>query len=250
MTDNPVVSPSAPALLPPNPVADDVHLKPFSRIVYRTCKSIGQAIWFLSFRTGVINAKVLQTPGGYQIACTHLSHLEPFLLGIFHPRTVDWITRIEFYRHGVSVWFLRRFGCIPIRRQGVAASAVRTAIDRLKQDRVVAIAPEGGVAIGPNSVCRGGRIKRGVCLIAARSGKPVIPCVILGTHKLQSVGPYLPFRRGRIYLAFGEPIHPPMNSQASPRENREAMAAQLEAAFVALYQRLLEQFELDDHSIP
>jgi 1-acyl-sn-glycerol-3-phosphate acyltransferase len=210
---------------------------------------LGRIIWALSFRTGVINREVLDTPGGYQIACTHLSHLEPFLLGIYSRRPVDWLTRIEFYNYGWTTWFLQRFGAIPVRRQGVSASAIREAIHRLNQNRVIAIAPEGGVANGTRSVCRGGKIKRGVCLIACRSGKPVIPCVILGSHKLQSVWPYLPFRWGRLYLAFGNPIFAPGDA-GSPRQAREVLAGEIEQSFVDLYRQLLDTFKLDDRSIP
>ena len=235
--------------LPPNPTGIHLYRSRFSRLVRYGCWLLGRTIWALSFRTGVINGQVLDTPGGYQIACTHLSHLEPFLLGLFCSRQVDWLTRIEFYNRRWSTWFLQRFGAIPVRRQGVAASAIREAINRLNQNRVIAIAPEGGVAIGKQSVCRGGRIKRGVCLIASRSGKPVIPCVILGSHKLQSVRPYLPFRRGRLYFAFGDPLVAPTNA-ASPKQAREWMAEKIEQQFVALYQQLLDTFKLDDRSIP
>jgi 1-acyl-sn-glycerol-3-phosphate acyltransferase len=236
-------------ILPPNPGGEDVYLTRFSRLVRNLCWLQGKIIWLLSFRTGVINAEALNTPGGYQIACTHISHLEPFLIGIYSRRPLDWLTRIEFYSNPISTWFLQRFGAIPVRRQGCSASAIRTAIKRINAGRVVAIAPEGGVAIGKDSVCRGGPIKRGACLIACKTGKPVIPCVILGSHKLQSVKPYLPFRWGRLYLAFGEPLYPPTNIE-SPKRAREIMATQLQQQFVNLYQQLLEKFSIDDRQIP
>jgi 1-acyl-sn-glycerol-3-phosphate acyltransferase len=235
--------------LPRNPEGIHWYQTRFSRCVRYCSWGLGRIIWALSFRTGVINRAALDTPGGYQIACTHISHLEPFLLGIFCSRPVDWLTRIEFYNYRWTTWFLQRFGAIPVRRQGVAASAIREAIHRLKNNRVIAIAPEGGVACGKNSVCRGAKIKRGVCLIACRSGKPVIPCVILGSHKLQSVWPYLPFRRGRLYLAFGEPLFAPADAD-SPRHAREILAGQIEQSFVSLYQKLLDTFKLEDRSIP
>jgi 1-acyl-sn-glycerol-3-phosphate acyltransferase len=235
--------------LPSNPAGSENYQTAFSRFVHRVCWLHGRIIWFLSFRTGVINTEALDTPGGYQIACTHLSHLEPFLIAIYSRRPLDWLTRIEFYKFGWATWFLKRFGAIPVRRQGCSASAVRTAIDRINQGRVVAIAPEGGVATGKQSVCRGGAIKLGACLIAIRTGKPIIPCVILGSHKLNAVGPYLPFRRGRVYLAFGKPLYPP-SEISSPKQAREQMGAQLLAEFVKLYQQLLEDFQILDSDIP
>jgi 1-acyl-sn-glycerol-3-phosphate acyltransferase len=241
--DRPVIQ------LPPNPIAGDIHHTPVARFVRYICWLQGRIIWFLSFRTFVINPEVLNIPGGYQIACTHLSHLEPFLIAIYSRRPLDWLTRIEFYRYRWTTWFLRRFGAIPVRRQGCSASAIRTAIHRINQGRVVAIAPEGGVATGNRSVCRGGPIKLGTCLIAIRTGKPVVPCVILGSHKLNAVKPYLPFRRGRIYLAFGSPVQPP-SDLSNVKQAREKMGAQLQAEFENLFQQLLQRFQIDSSDIP
>jgi len=86
-------------------------------------------------------------------------------------------------------------------------------------------------------------------MLACKTGKPVIPCVILGSHKLQSIKPYLPFRWGRLYLAFGQPLYPPADI-ASPKQAREIMAAQLQQQFMDLYQQLLEKFGIQDQQIP
>ena len=213
-------------------------------MLYRACWLGGQWIKINALRVHVVNGGVLGTPGGYQIACTHLSHLEPFLLAMIVRRPIDWMTRIEFYGHPVAVWFLTRFGAIPVRRQGVSASAIRTAIARLAAGRVVGICPEGGVATGAASVCRGGRIKRGVGLIAVRSGRPVIPCVMLNAHSLLRVGPWLPFRRGRLWVAFGEPIQPPRDV-TDRRAAREAVAVAVEQASQRLFHQLVDHFGLD-----
>jgi len=124
-------TPQPPALkLPPNPGGDDIYRTWFSRLVRHLCWLHGRVIWFLTFRTGVIFPEALNTPGGFQIACTHFSHLEPFLIGIYSRRPLDWLTRIEFYQHRWTTWFLQRFGAIPVRRQGCSASAIRAAISR------------------------------------------------------------------------------------------------------------------------
>jgi 1-acyl-sn-glycerol-3-phosphate acyltransferase len=235
--------------LPRNPTGIDVYRTPFSRFVRMVCWLTGNAIWFGTFRLRVLNPEMLDTPGGFQIACTHLSHLEPFLLGIYSRRPVDWLTRIEFYRFGWMTWFLNRFGAIPVRRQGVSASAIRTAIARVNAGRVVAIAPEGGVAKGAMSVCRGGPIRLGACMIACRTGKPIIPCIILGSHVLQAIKPWLPFRRAKLWIAFGEPLMPPMNIVNQKTARRE-MGQQLRQRYVNLYRQMLTEFQIEDNAFP
>ncbi len=66
--------------------------------------------------------------------------------------------------------------------------------------------PEGGVAKGNQSVLRGRAIKRGVCTVAVEQ-VPVVPVVVLGTDtRLNRVGPWLPFRRGQVWIAFGDDV--------------------------------------------
>ncbi len=242
--------PSTPlAALPPNPPASSIHETPFSRFVYWFCWVVGRWIWFATFDLKQLHRHRLDLPGGYVVACTHLSHLEPFLLGLYYRRIINWITRIEFYKFGWMVWFLRRYGAIPVRRQGVSASGIRTAIARVNAGTVIAIAPEGGVATGPRSVCRGGPIKRGAALIACRTGKPVIPVVMLGTHVLQQVGPWLPFRRAKLWIAVGEPVYPPMG--ITPHKAVYAvMTDELSASFRKAYRELIDTFELDETQFP
>ncbi len=239
----------APRTLPPTPPGLHRYRSPLSRLVYRAAWLFGQSAKLGALRVHVVNADVLRgTPGGYQLACTHLSHLEPFLLGMIARRPVDWMTRIEFYGHPVATWFLMRFAAIPVRRQGVSANAVRTAVDRVRAGRVVGICPEGGVAAGAASACRGGPIKRGVGLIAVRSGRPVIPCVILGAHDLLRVAPWLPFRRGRLWVAFGDPVHPPADAP-SRRAAREAVAVELERSYQRLFRDLVDRYALDADAV-
>jgi 1-acyl-sn-glycerol-3-phosphate acyltransferase len=114
----------------------------------------------------------------------------------------------------------------------------------------VGICPEGGVKVGRESICRGGPIKRGVCLVAARANVPIIPCVMLGTHDLNRVGPWLPFRpRVPIWAAFGEPIWPEPNAP-DRKAARERLAHKLEEQYVRLYRELLEQYGIEDAQVP
>lgn len=238
-----------PPILPRTPPGQLRYRSPFSRVVYRACWLAAKWVQLNTLRVQILNRDVLRTtPPGYQVACTHLSHLEPFILSMVSPRPIDWMTRIEFYSNRLFTWFLTWGAAIPVRRQGVSANGVRAAIDRLRQGRVVGICPEGGVTTGAQSVCRGGSIKRGVGLIAVRSDTPVIPCVILGTHELNRVGPWLPFRRGRLWIAFGQPIHPPRHAE-SRRAARECLTVELERALQQLFRQLVARYDLDPSTV-
>ena len=139
-----------------------------------------------------------------------------------------------------------------VNRQGVPVRAIRTALARLARGEVVGMFPEGEIKAGSASALRGGPIKRGVCLLAARSGRPVLPCVILGADKLNALDPWLPMLRARLWVACGEFIEPTSEPLAGPdrRAARAEMATRIEKALAALYADLRREYGLDDTILP
>ena len=182
--------------------------------------------------------------GGYVLALTHLGNLDPFCSSVLVRRQIRWMARREFFHYRPCAWLLRRVGAFAVNRQGVPVSAIRRAITIAREGEVVGICPEGGRTHGPGAAVRGGRIKRGVCSVAIRSGVPVVPCVMLGTPQLNAVKPWLPAKRARLWVAYGEPLNPPQGK--STREKRDALRDQLSAAYVRLYDELRERFNLED----
>ena len=209
----------------------------FIRVVLRCC---------LRMRLRGLSAAARR--GGYVLACSHVSHLDPFCLSAMLPRKIGWMARIEFYRHPIIARLLRIVHAFPVRRQGVPVSAIRAALARLARGEVVGVFPEGEIKTGAESVLRRGPIKRGVCLLAQRSGRPVLPCLILGTEKLNALDPWLPILRGRLWIACGELIEP--GAGLSRRAARAEMAARLETAFRQLYAETRREFSLEDSVLP
>ena len=203
----------------------------------------------LTVRVTILHPERARLRGGFIIACTHLSHMEPIAVMMTCPRQVRWLTRIEFYRHRAFAWLLHASGMIPIDRFGNSLPAVRTAIRCVQAGQVAGIFPEGGVARGADSVLRGGPIKRGVCVIARRTGAPILPVVVLGTEKLARASAWLPLRRTRVYVAYGPLISVPRDS-LSNRDARELGAADLAAAFEATRRELLGSSGIAETDIP
>ena len=218
---------------------------------YRIGTALGRFIFFRTVRLKVLRLEALNHEGPLIIACTHLSHIDPFLLSILvRRRRIDWFARIEFWKYRVFGALMNWVDAIAVRRFGVAASAVRTGIERLRQGRVIGICPEGGVAQGMRSVMRGGPMKKGVCLISYRSGVPVLPCVMLGTDKLNRVPPWIPFRRARLWVGFGPRLVYPQQDNTDRRAARDAMAAELSREYQALFEEVKQAFAIDDSQVP
>jgi 1-acyl-sn-glycerol-3-phosphate acyltransferase len=217
-------------------------------LLYRSCLQLARGVFFCTLRARVENRHLAQRDGGYVLAVTHLGHMEPFFASALSRRPIDWITRKEFFCGPPINWLLHGLNTIRVDRQGRPVSTLRTAIRRVKQGRVVGIFPEGGVCHGKDSALRGARIKKGCCSIAIRGGVPIVPCVMVGTDKLNAIKPWLPFRRAKVWIAYGEPIHPPPNAK-STRATREELATQLRAAFSQLYAHVCERYQICDSTV-
>lgn len=216
---------------------------------YVVGRFLGRCLYALSIKAEILRPELAERPGGYVLAVTHLSHLEPFVVWILVRRKIDWMARAEFYRSRLLSKLLYMMDAFPVNRFGVPVSAIRTAIARGRSGRVVGIFPEGGVATGKDSACRGGPIKQGACLVALRADIPIVPCVVLGTHTLNEIEPWLPFRRARLWIAFGQPIEP-LRGAPNRKAARRAMSRQLGDAFRSLYEELQTRYNIADDSIP
>jgi 1-acyl-sn-glycerol-3-phosphate acyltransferase len=224
---------------------------PLARFNYRLAKLMGRSIFFMTMNVRAVRPEATDRAGGYVLACTHFSHLDPICASVIIRRKVDWMARLEFYRRRVIAGTLWALDAFPVNRFGIPVRSIRTAVARCAAGRIVGIFPEGGVASGRASMCRGGAMKHGACVIARRANVPIIPCVILGVHTLNRVLPWIPFRRGHLWAIFGEPIWPVQPAAGmTRRQARDAFARQVEASFVALYNELLEKYDLDDRENP
>src|SRR5262249_15189998 len=144
--------------------------------------------------------------GGFLLASNHISHFDPFLVSLTVRRKIDWMTMAEFFRPRVLGFLLRAIDAFPAERDRADLKTIRTAIERLKNGRVVGLFPEGGIRDGTRSLLEGAPLRAGASTLAQIAGVPILPCVILGSDRLYSKRQWLPFRRTPIWIAFGNPI--------------------------------------------
>lgn len=185
---------------------------------------------------------------GVLIAVSHVSHLDPIVVSALLSRRISWVSRIEFYRNRISRAVLFHGGAFRVDRTGAALPTIREGLKRLGRGEAIGIFPEGEVMKGERSVLRGAAVKRGVCTLAARSGCPIVPVVVVGTDRLRYVGPWLPAKRGKLWVLVGEPIHAPL--EAKTKLGRADFAAKLEAEYVRLYGEIRETFGLPETIVP
>ena len=130
-------------------------------------------------------------------ACNHRSYADPPLLGTGGRGKFAFMAKEELFRNKFFAWLIRSLGAFPVARGKGDTGVIDTAVDRLNNGRSLMIFPEG-TRSKDGKVAKKGHT--GAALIAARSGKPIIPVGICYGEKLKFRTP--------LTVKFGAPIDP------------------------------------------
>jgi 1-acyl-sn-glycerol-3-phosphate acyltransferase len=201
-------------------------------------------------RVRILRHENTNRTGGFLLAANHISHFDPFIISSVIGRKVDWMTMAEFFRSPAVGFLLRAVDAFPADRDRANRKTVRTAIERLKEGRIVGLFPEGGIRDGARSLLEGAPLRPGASTLAHIAGVPILPCVIVGSDRLYSTRRWLPGPAGRtpVWIAFGDPI-----SHCPGLEKSEARAQiefELAVAFKSLYAELRQTFHLTSDDLP
>jgi 1-acyl-sn-glycerol-3-phosphate acyltransferase len=220
----------------------------FHFISYHVTRIAAKAVFNSVARIQLLGLEKAERSGGFLLAANHISHFDPPIIATVVPRKVDWMAMAEFFPHPVLGRILRAIECFPVDRHHADRATIRTAINRLKQGRIVGMFPEGGIRDGNRSVLEGAALRPGVSSLAHIADVPILPCVILGSDRLYGKRRWRPWRRTPIWIGFGDPIPPfcePEKSLARAR-TEEALAR----AFTQLYQKMRDTFSLRAEDLP
>jgi 1-acyl-sn-glycerol-3-phosphate acyltransferase len=144
-----------------------------NRIVTSTIKRL------LRMLCRVDDAQLAKVPdrGPLIVISNHVNFLEaPLLYTHLLPRQMAGFAKAEAWRNLVLRFLAELWGPIPLRRGEVDRSALRQALEALKEGLILGIAPEG-TRSGHGRLQQG---KPGAVLLALRSGAPLLPVVHYG----------------------------------------------------------------------
>jgi len=201
-----------------------------------------------SSRVRVVGINNTEHAGGFLLASNHISHFDPFIISSVVHRKIDWMAMAEFFPLAVVGTFLRAVDAFPAERDRADRKTIRTAIERLKNRRIVGLFPEGGIRDGAESLLEGAPLRAGAATLAHIAEVPIVPCVILGSDRLYKRRNWLPLRRTPIWVAFGKAISPTRGSEKSAARAR--VERELTDAFQNLYADLRRKFQLTADDLP
>jgi 1-acyl-sn-glycerol-3-phosphate acyltransferase len=220
----------------------------FHSIANRAAALFMKLLFGYSSRVYVAGLENAERTGGFLLASNHISHFDPFIISSVVRRKIDWMAMAEFFPLPIVGLFLRAVEAFPAERDRADRTTIRTAIDRLKNGRVVGVFPEGGIRDGAQSLLEGGSVRAGASTLAHIAQVPIVPCVILGSDRLYAKRNWLPLRRTPVWIGFGKAIsHFPELEKSLARERIET---ELAGAFQRIYAELREKFQLAADDLP
>ncbi|MEO6578327.1 MAG: lysophospholipid acyltransferase family protein [Candidatus Limnocylindria bacterium] len=176
----------------------------------------------LLFGLNVRHAERVPRTGPFIVASNHCSILDPPFIGwaTGHQvgRVVHFMAKIEMRGWPFIGWLATQSGVFFVRRGEGDRAAQRFSMQTLADGRPIGIFPEG-------TRSRTGRLtegKSGAAYLAMRSGAPVLPVAISGSHRLFPDGSRWPHAT-RLTVQIGEPFVLPAHDGG--RIDRQALAA-------------------------
>ena len=190
----------------------------------------GAGIRFVAFfvtRVKVEGVEKIPRTGPLLIICNHCSSADGLLLmGFVTPkigRPMRWLGKEEALRWPVLGWVMRANGIFGVRRGAGDLEAFKAAKGVLDRGDVLAIFPEG-------TRSKSGQLqaaKEGATVLAVRSGTPIAPIAVIGTHRFWRKGSIFPRPFRRMAVKVGDPFTLTMPPGADRKESMRAATTEL-----------------------
>ena len=140
------------------------------------------------------------------VTANHASNLDAVVLGSWLipriGRRFQWLGKKELFEWPLVGWAARHGGVHPVDRGGADVEAYRLAKRILDEGHVLFVFPEG-------TRSRDGELQEGrdgVASLALRTGAPIVPVGIAGSHRVWPRGQKLPTPGGRVTVRVGSPF--------------------------------------------
>ena len=142
------------------------------------------------------------------IASNHASNLDVVVIGSWLipklGRRIHWLGKKELFDWPIIGWVAANGGVHPVDRGAADVEAFRLAQRILDEGHILFVFPEG--TRSPDGSLQEAR--DGVALLALRTGAPIVPVGISGSHRVWPKGQRLPHPGGRVAVRVGRPFQP------------------------------------------
>ena len=164
----------------------------------------------------------LPEKGPFIILSNHRSMGDPFVLGVLYEQgELHFMAKEELFRNPVVRWYITRMHGFPVKRGQGDLSAMRTAMQVLRDGNALGIFPEGtrhkdGVM---------GQVQSGVSVLTLRSNVPLVPVYLSGRYRIG----------GKPRAIIGKPIETEdLRARRPDKETLDELDERIYSALLAL----------------
>jgi 1-acyl-sn-glycerol-3-phosphate acyltransferase len=147
------------------------------KLFYAFCLFVVRIGCHALLRLRVLGRGFVPKKGPLIVAATHSSFADPVVTGVAVSRHLTFMAKAFLFEPFLFGWLIRNLGAFPLESDS-QVGAVKLSLKLLRRGKAVLIFPEG-TRIRRDGL---GRPHPGVGLIASRSGAPVLPVYIHGSH--------------------------------------------------------------------
>ncbi len=178
------------------------HSRFFLAVGLRLAKFAG---WLVLWGFGLFRVRGkyrIPKQGGLLILSNHQSDIDPVAVQVACPRPIYFMAKSELFEMGLLGKILRWFKAFPVKRGEPDRSALKTAIEYLREGNVVCVFPEGELSETGELI----PFKPGVALLVRQSGCQVICLGLKNTNKIMPYAKVTPRPAfARVSAEWGEP---------------------------------------------
>ena len=162
--------------------------------LYNTLYFVLKPVLKLAYGHRARGMENIPSEGGFVLCANHMSVLDPMFVALALPRTkpLHYLGKKELFQNWLFKWALPKIGGIPVDRGNADLSAIRAALNVVKEGNGLCIFPQGTRSRDNTRT----PMLTGASMIALRCNVPVIPVYIDGPYRL--------FRKTEI--RFGKPL--------------------------------------------
>jgi len=172
-------------------------------MIYWIVKFLSTLIFKVFYCFKVHGKENIPKEGPYLVCSNHCSFFDPVVIcDSVRPR-VYWVALKDLYHIFPLSIFLRISRCIPVN------GAIKEVLAALAEKKVIGLFIEGRRTYTGELSSRG---RKGPAIIAMRSGVPILPAWIEGTHKAYPRRALIP-KICPVHIRFGKPITFPIHAE-------------------------------------
>ncbi len=188
----------------------------------------------LYHRAGIYGKENFPETGPFIGVVNHNSNIDVIAMAGAVNHKVHTMAKASLFHVPVLKWWLRAVGMFPVIRDSSDQKAFNYAVNILKQEKVLFIAPEGTRRKNKDHQLR---IRTGFVRLAQIANCPVIPVAISGTDKALPPSAWF-LRPVKIKVKIGEPIH--LEKIIEKENNKNIFQQQADNTMKIIYDMLAE----------